>query len=115
MPQTRLSAPLPRGRAVPKGGRNAHGAPDRCRTPKAYNFDQPNSSFTQQAGQARGFHIGPPRAAWKRCVMAQNDKKDGKQQGSSSGKGSQQQQDGGKSKSGADKQSGSKDQGKQRS
>ena len=46
--------------------------------------------------------------------MAQTDKKDGKQQGSSSGKDSQQQQDGGKSQSGSGKQSGSKDQGKQR-
>ncbi|HEV7343595.1 MAG TPA: hypothetical protein VGN68_18390 [Sphingopyxis sp.] len=46
--------------------------------------------------------------------MAQNDKKDGKQQGGSSGKGSQLQQDGGKSQPGAGKQSGSKDQDKQR-
>ena len=45
--------------------------------------------------------------------MAQNGKKDGTQQGGSSGKGVQQQQDSNKSQPGSGKQSGSKDQGKQ--
>jgi hypothetical protein len=45
--------------------------------------------------------------------MAQNDQKDVNQHCGSPSKGSQQQQDGGKSQSGAGKQSGGKDQGKQ--